>query len=213
MCASKAALAIVTLFVATAAHASPTVVFSSIANLTAAPDVNAYCSSCAGPGYEPLDQFTLASSATISAFDLVTQSGWYQGTGGFTFEIYDSTHSNVIFAQFVAPSELMNTAYGTSVMHAPITGLSLGAGTYWAGFWAVNLALPGFNTGGNNSLIETKPAHSGNATEVLGGNIGYTFYTGTGPIPEPASWAMMVGGFGLVGSAMRARRKTVVSFI
>ena len=30
--------------------------------------------------------------------------------------------------------------------------------------------------------------------------------------PEPASWAMMVGGFGLVGGAMRARRKTAVSF-
>lgn len=30
--------------------------------------------------------------------------------------------------------------------------------------------------------------------------------------PEPASWAMMVGGFGLVGGAMRGRRKTAVSF-
>jgi len=33
-------------------------------------------------------------------------------------------------------------------------------------------------------------------------------YTGA---PEPASWAMMLGGFGLVGAAMR-RRKTTVSF-
>lgn len=32
------------------------------------------------------------------------------------------------------------------------------------------------------------------------------------PVPEPASWAMMLGGFGLVGSAMRSRRKAVVSF-
>ena len=32
---------------------------------------------------------------------------------------------------------------------------------------------------------------------------------GIGPgIPEPASWAMMLGGFGLVGSAMRRRRPT-----
>lgn len=29
---------------------------------------------------------------------------------------------------------------------------------------------------------------------------------------EPASWAMMVGGFGLVGGAMRGRRKTTVTF-
>jgi hypothetical protein len=31
------------------------------------------------------------------------------------------------------------------------------------------------------------------------------------PAPEPASWAMMLGGFGLVGAAMR-RRKSAVSF-
>ena len=30
-------------------------------------------------------------------------------------------------------------------------------------------------------------------------------------VPEPASWALMLGGFGMVGGAMRARRKTAVS--
>lgn len=29
------------------------------------------------------------------------------------------------------------------------------------------------------------------------------------PVPEPASWVMMIGGFGLVGGAMRRRRTTV----
>lgn len=29
----------------------------------------------------------------------------------------------------------------------------------------------------------------------------------TAPVPEPASWALMIGGFGLVGGAIRARRK------
>jgi len=36
---------------------------------------------------------------------------------------------------------------------------------------------------------------------------------GTGVVPEPASWALMLGGFGLVGGAMRSRRRTsAVSF-
>lgn len=36
---------------------------------------------------------------------------------------------------------------------------------------------------------------------------------GSGAVPEPASWALMLGGFGLVGSAMRSsRRKAAVSF-
>ena len=34
----------------------------------------------------------------------------------------------------------------------------------------------------------------------------------TGGVPEPASWAMMLGGFAAIGGAMRARRKTSVSF-
>lgn len=33
-----------------------------------------------------------------------------------------------------------------------------------------------------------------------------------GAVPEPASWALMLGGFGLVGGAMRSRRKATVSF-
>jgi len=30
-------------------------------------------------------------------------------------------------------------------------------------------------------------------------------------VPEPATWAMMIGGFGLAGAAMRTRRKAVVA--
>jgi hypothetical protein len=29
----------------------------------------------------------------------------------------------------------------------------------------------------------------------------------TAAVPEPATWAMMVGGFGLIGSAMRRRQR------
>jgi len=31
-------------------------------------------------------------------------------------------------------------------------------------------------------------------------------------VPEPASWAMMLGGFGVIGGAMRSRRRSAVSF-
>ena len=37
-------------------------------------------------------------------------------------------------------------------------------------------------------------------------------FDGAAPAPEPASWAMMLGGFGAIGGAMRARRKAAVSF-
>jgi hypothetical protein len=37
------------------------------------------------------------------------------------------------------------------------------------------------------------------------------FYVTSGAVPEPATWAMMIGGFALVGASMR-RRSTAVSF-
>lgn len=38
-------------------------------------------------------------------------------------------------------------------------------------------------------------------------------FFGTTDVPEPASWALMLGGFGLVGGTLRAaRRRTAVSF-
>ena len=38
------------------------------------------------------------------------------------------------------------------------------------------------------------------------------FTNSSSPSPEPASWAMMLGGFGAIGGALRARRKTALSF-
>jgi hypothetical protein len=34
----------------------------------------------------------------------------------------------------------------------------------------------------------------------------------TGSVPEPVSWALMVGGFGMVGATMRSNRRAAVSF-
>ena len=33
-----------------------------------------------------------------------------------------------------------------------------------------------------------------------------------GAVPEPASWALMLGGFGAIGGAMRSRRRAAVAF-
>lgn len=53
-------------------------------------------------------------------------------------------------------------------------------------------------------------------TECCGGPANLVFTINgappTGSVPEPASWAMMIAGFGLVGGALRNRRKTTVSF-
>jgi hypothetical protein len=54
------------------------------------------------------------------------------------------------------------------------------------------------------------------ATEVIGGvrlfnnADGLALIAGTG-VPEPASWAMLIAGFGLTGAVMRRRRSVSVA--
>jgi len=59
------------------------------------------------------------------------------------------------------------------------------------------------------------------AFDAMGWNIAYdvlysdrefsTLNPTFGAVPEPASWALMIGGFGLIGSAMRRRRTTAAT--
>jgi hypothetical protein len=51
----------------------------------------------------------------------------------------------------------------------------------------------------------------GLTTRNYADNPGFFFNANTAAVPEPASWALMIAGFGLVGSAMR-RRATKVSY-
>jgi hypothetical protein len=44
------------------------------------------------------------------------------------------------------------------------------------------------------------------------GAILYSTGAPTNGVPEPASWALMLGGFGMVGGALRGSRKTAVRF-
>ena len=53
--------------------------------------------------------------------------------------------------------------------------------------------------------------HFGVGDGNFGDNSG-SFRITVSDAPEPASWALMLGGFGLVGGAMRSRRSTAVSF-
>jgi hypothetical protein len=55
----------------------------------------------------------------------------------------------------------------------------------------------------SNDAINGLPAVLANKYVITGGNPS---------VPEPASWAMMVAGFGAIGGAMRGRRRTSIFF-
>ena len=61
--------------------------------------------------------------------------------------------------------------------------------------------VPDFGTNYVNGYLNTS----------LTNRVSFTPPTTGGAVPEPASWAMMVAGFGLIGGAMRTRKR-VLSF-
>ena len=81
--------------------------------------------------------------------------------------------------------------------------------------WAAELAPGSFVTGisvgvGGGAGLQYH-AFAGNVTlHTTGGSTTYNFELGAA-VPEPASWLMMIAGFGLIGSAMR-RRTVAVAF-
>jgi len=56
------------------------------------------------------------------------------------------------------------------------------------------------------------------ALNLTGGRLPNFSFSGSGtfaadlPIPEPASWTLMLAGFGIMGGVMRSRRKTTAIF-
>jgi hypothetical protein len=69
-------------------------------------------------------------------------------------------------------------------------------------------SLPGgpFNVFAATDLINTTNANTGPVGATLS-----TITTVTGGIPEPASWALMIMGFGGIGASLRARRRVAAA--
>lgn len=90
------------------------------------------------------------------------------------------------------PSTAINTAGG---LFSPLQSLSAFNGASSAGTW-------------NLSVIDEVGADAGRLTGWTLSLDGYD----RGAVPEPATWAMMLAGFGLVGAAMRRKQHARVRF-
>jgi len=105
--------------------------------------------------------------------------------------------------------------FGTSYADSLVAELFLTSGKSYDIFSAFNLiAQPGQSVGPitmnslNTSTIGIT-APGGSFTSDSGKFLGFAQTPQTSAVPEPATWAMMIGGFGLVGAAMRRRRASI----
>ncbi len=213
---------------APSAHAAT--VFESIPGFaTAGPTkVGSICSTCQGYGGAAAS-FSLGSSQTLNRAFVLLSNG-FETTNMQVFIFADGgnnlpassgpggsgTLPPLFFQDYTTFSSLTAEPGDTTLAELALPGWTLGAGNYWIAFQSyLSTGVPFF-------LTET-PEHS----RMVGTDFG--FYNGPGrgitynpgdrtigfslnavettsAVPEPATWAMMLLGFGVLGSALRRQR-------
>ena len=163
----------------------------------------------------------------------VSNFSGFQNAAGYQVNIYSSADAAVnsitgdLYSHTFAPGDVSfgagfeETGYTDYLVGTSLASFSidktLSAGTYWLS--VVGIDDPDSNESigvalyGSGNAIQTNPGgdfgFDGNAYPT-GETAGYAV-SGVAGVPEPASWAMLVAGFGLTGGAMRARRKSAIS--
>lgn len=137
-----------------------------------------------------------SASITITTADVLNGAGGYDivsATGSFTL---NGTTTPVTLSALNPPGFTTDNVFFASDPHFSNSGLGLQYAGGWANLWGngPGAAYSFYTFDGTNYGAQTN-----GTLEVTGS-----------AVPEPAGWALLVGGFGLVG-VMSRRRKTVAA--
>ena len=99
----------------------------------------------------------------------------------------------------------------TASIYSPVGTLLASSGAFYntAGPRAWDAKAWSTSLGAGNYVLQLYGVGAGNAWDVLVDDVVLTQVDGAGAIPEPATWAMMIAGFGMAGSVLRRRTATV----
>jgi hypothetical protein len=135
----------------------------------------------------PFD-FTVGTSSPVSYFGLADSS---IGASQYFVNVYCGSGCSWVGAP--ANTFVMSDTYGVA---PTFTSVAINAATNYVGFDLTRLSFDADNVYVNLNGLDA------NGTIVID--------ISGGAVPEPASWALMVAGFGMIGGALR-RRQAVLS--
>lgn len=232
--ASAAALAF-----ATVGHAQASTVFESFPNFAIAGDpVIDSCSSCGGAG-ALFGSFTLSSAETLNkAFALVSSFTPAGAQNSMTISIFNDGGNDLpatnggggiinpfLFLTYTDPTSVTLDPFRTSggltnyVAEFALPGWQLAAGKYWIRFAGSSNLMPLYSTTtpshsraiGTDFFLEGRIPGFNPPNYAIGFSLNGVDVTPPGGVPEPASWALMILGFGFVGAATRRQSKVSAS--
>jgi PEP-CTERM motif len=199
-----AAAALTAFAVTCAGQAQAAVLFSSIPDLTVAPEADWNATS-------PTDDaglFSLSGTSKVTAVEFVADLS--TDLTDATVRILtddDGALGSVLYSQGTAADDISSseTANGTRLMTVQLNeDGSYAPGTYWLQISGDNTRVEGFS--GSDSMIQCDLLSDCTQTnqtlgfEILGGDPGGEAF------PEPTTWTLMIAGLGLLGLALRRQR-------
>jgi hypothetical protein len=197
-----------------------TVLYDNIPGYPASRLLSAYCSSCGGSNFQVYQSFTLGAAATITHTDFAIFAG-FGAEQIIDITFWNSALDTMLRSQTVGPADYTRDASndftaGYSIIGTDLAPFVLAAGNYFVSYHSETMAIPGwdfgqqtyvqaFTAGGSNpgSDLDPYPVNMHGAFDIMG--------TVSGAVPEPATWAMMVIGFGGLGASMRRRRAAIAA--
>jgi hypothetical protein len=154
---------------------------------------NTYASAYAyGYGSSLYYNFSTDADSTLNvAYDLSESSPYYYYYYNNYFQMYDYTSGYYLYSSYLGSNTTGNLMMNLTAGHDYQMYIYAG---YYNDYTDNYLYGPGSSS------------TSGSHHEIYDWAI---TAAPTGAVPEPATWGLMVGGFGLMGAAMRRRRRTL----
>lgn len=203
------------LFGAAAALAAVMAFTPAMADITHEDAGNSFRTS-RGVGSAPVGRLTVSSSQTISSFGVDVD---LNGDSTLKFLIFDSSSGAILYQSAEKAfsdtgggykfSDALSFTFNPGTVYG-LTASSSTGGQYFVDFTPNSVGAFSFLTGNQNISNYANPVLS---TFQNCCDVGTALVLGeqTPGVPEPASWALIIAGFGAVGATMR-RKSAAVSF-
>lgn len=205
--------------------ASAAILIESLPSSLATPTPTVWQNRASGSNY--MVRFTVTSAVDLTGFSILTQNVGVNFNTSTKFKLRADdagkpTATNLVtFDANLTTITTFNAAKDQVLAGIDFSPIRLDAGTYWIGL--SNNGRPGFNwwdfnngapTGSPDQIYLQGDGATGQVASgayKLAWQLRGDVVAAAPAVPEPATWAMMMGGLGLVGASMR-RRKTAVAF-